>query len=59
MLNLLEESALRRIRRAGAEGVAIGDGLRLSTAIRLGLHGQVEIDKGSPQRVRVLGVEAR
>lgn len=50
---LAERSALKRIREAGAEGVAIGDDLSVSLAIRLGLTRMVVIDKASPQRVRL------
>jgi hypothetical protein len=51
---LHEEETLRRIRRAGAEGVAIGDGLSVSLAIRLSLLGHVVID-GPTQRVNAVG----
>jgi hypothetical protein len=49
---LHEEAALRRIRRAGAAGIALGDDLSASLAIRLALAGHVTIDRGTPQRAR-------
>lgn len=51
-LSLADRAVLARIRKAGAEGVAIGDDLTVSQAIRLGLVGLVTIDKKTPQRVR-------
>lgn len=51
-LDLREREVLARIRKAGDDGVAIGDDLTVSTAIRLGPLGLAAIDKGSPQRVR-------
>jgi hypothetical protein len=52
-LTLIERAALTRIRKSGPRGVAIGDDLLVTTAIRLGLVGLVWIDKDTPQRVRM------
>jgi hypothetical protein len=52
-LTLIERGALTRIGKSARAGVAIGDDLLVSTAIRLGLVGLVTIDKGTPQRVRI------
>ncbi|MDR3510663.1 MAG: hypothetical protein P4L73_03455 [Caulobacteraceae bacterium] len=49
-LSLLERGALNRIRKTGHVGVAIGDDLLVTTAIRLSLLGHIRIDRGSPQR---------
>lgn len=53
---LVEREALTRIRRAGDAGVAIGDDLSVSLAIRLGMTRLVEIDNSlTPARVRARG----
>ncbi len=48
VLDLVEQSALNRIARSGAQGVAIGDGLLITTAIRLALFGRIKIVRGDP-----------
>jgi hypothetical protein len=51
-LMLHEEAALRRIRKAGSNGVVLGDGVTTTMAIRIALTGAASIDRGSPQRIR-------
>jgi hypothetical protein len=50
-LSLVERAALNRVRKAGHVGVAIGDDMLITTAIRLSLLGHVRIDRGAPQRL--------
>ena len=44
-LTLLDRAALEHVKRSGAAGVRIGDGISLSLAIRLGVLGLVAIDR--------------
>ncbi len=52
-----EIAALAAIRRAGPQGLAIGDGITVSSAIRLSLLGLVTI--GRDQRLTANGAELR
>jgi len=53
--SLHEDGLLQSVRRAGRDGCKLGDGISVSTAIRLELRGLVTITRGETQRVVARG----
>lgn len=47
------DDALARLVRAGVEGLRLGDGIRLSSALVWGVHGCATITNDRPQRAVV------
>lgn len=49
-LNERQHESLQRVRSAGREGLALGDGIAAGDALLMSLHGLVKIDRAT-QRV--------